>query len=424
MAWVEFANETVWDQATLFQKALSILGTDGSDFLVGTRLQETFSGGLGDDMYYRVDASDTIIEVAGEGIDTVEGLDGVVLPENVENLTLFEDGTLTGGARRGTGNAQDNILIGNTADNVLDGGDGSDTLIGGYAFVFEDGSNSGDGSDILIGGAGDDFLQSFGGFVGRDSGEPVRFGQDLLIGSTGNDTYRLSYFNESIIEGVAEGTDTVISAITYTLGQNLENLRLVGSSEVNGTGNDLNNLLIGNSQSNVLTGAAGDDTLSGDQAFDSDVDMIVSGNDLLVGGSGHDTYLFNVGDEIDTIEDVARLGEGNRIQFGTGVTQADLTFTQDQAARTLTIQVGTSGTDQLILKNFDPTNADGSLVVETLAFADGTNASLAALLGLGGPVNHAPTVATPLGDQTVQEDAPSASKNRRTRLRIRMRTMC
>ncbi len=99
-------------------------------------------------------------------------------------------------------------------------------------------------------------------------------------------------------------------------------------------------------------------------------------------------------------------GEGNRIQLGAGITPSDLTFTQDQATRTLTIQVGSSGADQLILTDFDPTHANGSLVVETLAFADGSIASLAVFLGFGGPVNQAPTVANPIVDRTVLEGVP------------------
>lgn len=153
-------------------------------------------------------------------------------------------------------------------------------------------------------------------------------------------------------------------------------------------GNDLNNtirgldgndVLIGLVGDDLLDGGAGDDELEGDQG--NDVLLGATGEDLLFGGSGDDTYLFNLGDGIDTIDDTALPGEGNRIQFGTGITQAEITFTHDQAARTLTIQVGASGTDKLMLTNFDPTNANGSLVVETLAFADGSEVSLASLLG-------------------------------------------
>jgi len=63
-----------------------------------------------------------------------------------------------------------------------------------------------------------------------------------------------------VIENLNEGTDTVQSSVTYTLGANVENLTLTGSAAINGTGNDLNNVLTGNSAANVLTGGAGNDT--------------------------------------------------------------------------------------------------------------------------------------------------------------------
>jgi Ca2+-binding RTX toxin-like protein len=65
----------------------------------------------------------------------------------------------------------------------------------------------------------------------------------------------------------------VQSSATTTLGANLENLTLTGSSIVNGTGNGSNNLITGNSAANVLNGGMGTDTL--------------------IGGVGKDTFIFN-----------------------------------------------------------------------------------------------------------------------------------
>jgi Ca2+-binding RTX toxin-like protein len=159
------------------------------------------------------------------------------------------------------------------------------------------------------------------------------------------------------------------------------------------TGTDGNDAIAGTNVVDRITALAGDDTLAGG-----------AGEDHLHGGVGHDTYIFNIGDGVDIIDDTALPGAGNRIQFGAGISQNDLTFTQDAAARTLTIQVGTGGTDRLVLADFDPRGANGSLVVSTLEFADGNVVDLVDLY----PPNHAPTVATPLVDQRVAEGTPFA----------------
>lgn len=369
----------------------------------------------------------------------------------------------------GGGNAGDNLILGNSADNVLDGGPGNDTLVGG--FLDEEGDFLTDGDDILIGGAGDDVLER-GYVVGSGIPDPDNFGSDTMVGGPGNDTYLLfnpgyslgpaalsSLLNVTIIEAPDEGSDTVVAGFDYTLGPNVENLTLLGSGSYRGTGNELANVLVGNSGSNALEGAAGDDTLMGgfgqsqfDDAGDDGVadtliggvgndtyvlnsvqDVIVEqvgegmdtvasrvsyalganvenlslsgnaaisgtgnalpnvlignvaanvlagavGNDQFSGGAGDDTYLFNLGDGVDSIRDTAAPGEGNRIRFGAGIAQSDLTLLQ--SGTTLTIHVGTGG-DAIHLLNFDPTNVNGSLVVEKLEFFDGSQLSLVSLL--------------------------------------------
>jgi serralysin len=83
-----------------------------------------------------------------------------------------------------------------------------------------------------------------------------------------------------VVELGGEGTDTVSSSISYTLGDNVENLILTGSA-ADGTGNGLGNVLTGNALSNHLNGGAGDDRLTGGD----DVDFFTggAGNDIFVG---------------------------------------------------------------------------------------------------------------------------------------------
>ncbi len=87
-------------------------------------------------------ALDTVIELAGGGIDTVRASINYTLGANVENLTL------TGAALNGAGNAQDNLLIGTDGDNQLAGFGGNDVLRGGLGndvYVF----CKGDGQDVI-----------------------------------------------------------------------------------------------------------------------------------------------------------------------------------------------------------------------------------------------------------------------------------
>ncbi len=386
-------------------------------FATGTVLDDVVSGspgnllrGLVGDDTYLVDArSGPVVEQSNEGIDTVQSSIDYTLPANVEKLILVEtNSSVIFNPVSGTGNELDNLIVGNTGDNILDGGDGNDVLIGGYIKEEEVGITQ-PGSDILIGGEGNDILISVGGirsFVGRI--EPITslnslfqvVFDDLLLGGVGNDTYIVYSQLETVVESAGEGTDTVQASVSYVLEENVENLTLIGTGSLNGTGNDLANVLIGNEGDNVLDGREGGDTLWGGSALPMDSDIITSGNDTLIGGAGNDTYLFNLGDGIDTIDDVVLPGESNVVQFGEGITRSSLSF----SAGSVIIHVGTGG-DALHLLHSTVTDPTGPHAVDRFRFADGTEVTYAELLG-GSPANHMPTVANPIADQTVLEDTP------------------
>jgi Ca2+-binding RTX toxin-like protein len=219
----------------------SITGNAGNNLLDGGSGADTLIGGAGNDTYMVDSSSDVVTEVANEGIDLVQSTATYTIGNNLENLTLSGTNTING-----TGNALDNVLMGNGVNNTLTGGAGNDTL------------NGGGGSDIMVGGSG-------------------------------NDTYTVDVTGDVVTEAAGEGTDLVRSSASYTIGSNVENLTLTGTNTINGTGNTLDNILIGNDVNNTLTGGAGNDTLIGGL-----------GTDTMIGGAGNDTYDVNVSTDVTT----------------------------------------------------------------------------------------------------------------------------
>jgi Ca2+-binding RTX toxin-like protein len=98
--------------------------------------------------------------------------------------------------------------------------------------------------------------------------------------------------------------------VNYVLSENVENLALTGETNINGTGNALNNLLQGNAGRNHLTGGEGQDTLNGG----------MGGSDTLDGGNGDDFYFVN--DARDVVVEGANGGTDtvwiNNLDFDVG----------------------------------------------------------------------------------------------------------
>jgi Ca2+-binding RTX toxin-like protein len=133
-----------------------------------------------------------------------------------------------------------------------------------------------------IGGTANDIL------IGNDAANRLDGGKgaDQMSGGLGNDTYILDTPLDKIIEALNAGLDTVVASVTYTLAANVENLTLSGNAAINGTGNELANLLTGNAAANTLTGGAGNDIFIG-----------LGGKDVMTGGTGADVFrLIGLGD--------------------------------------------------------------------------------------------------------------------------------
>jgi len=255
----------------------SLYGGFGNDLLNGGTGADLMRGEFGNDTYVVDNVGDNVIELAGQGIDTILSSISTSLSVggkiNVENLTLTGVGAIVG-----IGNALNNSIVGNNAANGLSGLGGNDSIFGLG------------GNDNMLGGAGNDFLN--GGL-----------GNDTMRGQIGNDTYVVNAPGDNVIELAGQGIDTIISSISTSLNVAgrlaVENLTLTGTAVV-GVGNGLSNTIFGDAMGNNLIGLGGSDRLFGGVGADvlqggvgNDFHNGGTGVDQIITGSGFDTILFN-----------------------------------------------------------------------------------------------------------------------------------
>ena len=253
-----------------------LTGGAGRDLLDGGAngdvVGDAMTGGPGHDTYVVDSLLDTTVEVANQGRDQVLASLSWTLADDVDDLVL------TGaGADSGTGNALANAIVGNGQGNTLSGLDGADTLKG----------NGGD--DTLLGGNAGDRL--FGGA-----------GADDMQGGAGSDVYNVDNALDTVTELSNEGNDRVETSVSYTIGDNIEDLTLLGAGAINGTGNGDANIITGNGNNNILDGADGNDIIYGAGGQDTlrggandDVLKGNDGNDSLFGGDGKDNLFGGAG---------------------------------------------------------------------------------------------------------------------------------
>lgn len=193
----------------------------------------------------------------------------------------------------------DNGAITDIAGNAFVGIGGSTTL--NFVTVAPLTLTGDTGSNTLAGGSLNDTL---------DGG----LGADTMVGGAGDDTYLVDNALDVVTELSAEGNDLVKSNITFTLPANIEDLRLTGTANINGTGNLSDNTIVGSRRNNVVDGGGGQDNLHGgfgkDTLIGGDGNDVIDGGfgkDILTGGKGADVFNFsthlNSTFNIDTITD-------------------------------------------------------------------------------------------------------------------------
>lgn len=321
-----------------------LIGNSADNVLDGKAGADTMIGKAGNDTYIVDNSADSVVETADNGIDTIISSVSYVLPEHVENMTLSGSDNISA-----TGNELNNVIIGNSANNVLDGKAGMDTMSAGdgddtyYVDTIGDTvlENIAEGIDTIkttvtytasanverLELIGTDNIDGYGNeldntLIGNSGNNRLdgQSGMDTMSGGDGDDTYIVDNVSDTVVEEIDAGDDHVISSVTYTLSDNVERLTLVGTETIDGTGNVLDNTLIGNSANNILNGKEGIDTMIGGD-----------GDDNYYVDAENDTVFENVNEGLDTIyttvsyvlpenvENLILIGDGNINAGGNGL---------------------------------------------------------------------------------------------------------
>ena len=343
-----------------------LTGNSNDNVINGGLGADTMSGGKGNDTYFVDNAGDVVVENAGEGTkDKVVSSIAYTLTDNVENLTVTGTGDFTV-----TGNGLGNILVGNAGNNLVDGSGGGDHMFGGAGndtYIVDndndrvseqlDGTHDDGGTDTVmasvtyhifsfvenltltgtadINGTGNQFDNVLVG----NSGNNVLNGQigaDTMSGGLGNDGYIVDNSGDIVLENTDEGVDKVSASISYALTDNVENLALTGTTNLNATGNGLDNVITGNSGNNWIDGGVG--------------------ADRMFGGAGDDTYV--VDNALDRVSEAL----SGHDDGGTDTVMAGINFTLGAFLENLTL----TGSDSI--------NAIGNSLANMLTGNIGSNA--------------------------------------------------
>ncbi|MDF3606198.1 hypothetical protein PE067_08675 [Paracoccus sp. DMF-8] len=199
-------------------------GGAGADTLNGGAGADRMLGGLGNDIYIVDNAGDRVIELAGQGTDTVRSTVNFTLGANVENLVLLGNGDLAG-----TGNALSNSITGNAGDNILRGGLGADILNGGAG---DDRLTGGLGADRLTGGAGADVFV----FEHLLESRPMAAARDVIVdfNRAQGDRIDLSVIDANTTRAGDQAFSYIGSAAFSETAGELRAVRLNGALFVNG----------------------------------------------------------------------------------------------------------------------------------------------------------------------------------------------
>lgn len=347
---ISYSDGTQWDRDYILKRLLT--GSSEADAITGYATDDSIAGGAGSDRLRGVAGNDYID--GGIGVDWVYGGDGddTLLGGEGNDFVLGDSGTdlLSGGGgddllQGGLGSDTYSIELGDGDDTISEEYDGTtgdtDVVSYGAGIALADLSfhrmyDSMNGQHLVIHNAKDsselaisnffmsnarrvELLQFSGGSsVGVDYIlNNLQYGeQDTMLGSSDDDSYIVDNELDVIVEPDGSSIDTVYSSRTFTLSKNLENLTLTGFLDLDGTGSELDNFIVGNSGDNILRGKDGNDTGVGGLGDDIyyDFESVIEQQD-----GGIDTwYGFSGGQLPDNVE-IGYLGNGTGIYIAQAI---------------------------------------------------------------------------------------------------------
>jgi Ca2+-binding RTX toxin-like protein len=299
----------------------TLFGGAGNDYLNGGSENDSLVGGRTTTLLDRFVRRRRRRRGAG-GSDRVyatlsSSLTSYTLSAEVEDLYVYNYGYA---GTYAFGNTLGNYIAVSYAEAAinLSGDAGNDTI---YGYDYNDTLNGGYGSDQLYGQSGNDLLND----VLEDASDTLDggLGADTMNAGDGNDTYYVDDIGDVVAESYDDSlagiSDTVYASVSYSLGNGIENLVLIGSA-VSGTGNSAysGNTITGNALNNTLDGGAGNDTLIG--GLGDDTYLVDSSGDVVTETSGQGTDLvqssattYTLG---DNVENLTLTGSDNLVGVG------------------------------------------------------------------------------------------------------------
>ncbi len=358
-----FSDGTL-DEAGIADRAIADQATSGDDVITGSYVSDTISSGAGNDVIDASSGDDTIVYTSGNDVITGHGTinygnDTLDLSKYTADQVSFRidgfdvlidtpDGTieLDYQVRYDVGHSRSNIENIIFSDGTLDEAGIASRAIADQATAGDDVITGSYVSDTISSGAGNDVINAASG----DDTIVYTSGNDVITGhgtiNYGNDTLDLSKYTADQVSFRIDGFDVLIDTpdgtieldyqVRYDVGHGRSNIENIIFSD--GTLDEAG--IAGRAIADQAT--SGDDVITG--SFQSETISGGTGNDILSGINGSDTFVFAVGDGVDHITDYNAAND--TLEF-TGISFADLTITQDGSD--VVIEYGTS--DQVIVEN-------------------------------------------------------------------------